>query len=75
MIRCAWCDRLVWPWQDTAPRIFNGKISEMHLVCAADSIMIEVRAINRKLAERAEEIARSLQRQSQAPPLSRARCY
>lgn len=75
MIRCAWCDGIVWPWQDTAPRIFNGEVGEMHLGCAAASIVVEVRAINRKLAERAEEIARSLQRQSQTRPITELRDY
>jgi hypothetical protein len=75
MIRCAWCDGLVWPWQDTAPRIFNHKIVEMHLSCAADSIVEEVKAINERMATRAQEIARSLQRQSQTRPISESRDY
>ena len=75
MIRCAWCDGIVWPWQDTAPRIFGGKIAEMHLACAADSIVIEVKAINERMAARAQEVARSLQRKSQTPPITSTRNY
>lgn len=75
MIRCAWCDGIVWPWQDTAPRIFGGRITEMHLPCAAESIVIEVRQINERMAERAEEIARSIQRQSQTPHITGVRDY
>lgn len=73
VIKCAWCGGLVWPWQDTAPRIFNGKIVEMHLACAAYSIVIEVKAINRKLAKRAEEIARQLAHNYE--PLTKTKAY
>ena len=73
MIRCAWCDGIVWPWQDTVPRIFGGKIAEMHLACAADSIAIEVREIRKELAHNAEEIARTLSQKHEG--LTKTKAY